>query len=944
MILLTLTSTDTLARDAGYQVEKGKIQAVVKEVMESQKDPRGKASKLQALEAYEAYILKHFEYKSDLKAEAMHRLGDLYMQLEVNTHQKKLKEYHDRLGLYLKGRLQDRPPRPRIDHAKSIVIYEEILKQYPNRTANDAVLYQLCHAYSDEGRRHQVVDTLKRLIAQYPKSPFRQEAYFRLGEFSFESQDYKKAVEAYREALQHPDEDFIEIALYKIGWSYFSLADHRRSIDSFISLLDRKAVRTETGQQRLLLYNFSETEGGLLKEVVHTLLLAFDELGGASQMVAYFREKGHRDYEDYLYRTLADLYASQERFAEAVTALETFMKAYPFHEEAPSFMISLIELQTKRKKVNLAVQAKEDLIQTFGAGSPWSKQVSNSARLKIEPTLKETAYELVLHYYAQAQKSKRQEDYEKAIGGSRRFLKDYSKTIEAAKVNFLLAEGLFELKQYEAAANEYEKTAYAYPLHAHTQDAAYNLLLTQEKLPQITIPNMTTAILKFCDRFPQDPRVPDLLLKAAQLASQQGDYATARQFTQKLLNTQPQGPNLYASQKLIATSYFEQKDYAQAAQQLKTLLSNSGRFQIPPKEQEELRTLLASSLYKQAELQKQKGMLQEAALGFLSIHAVAPNTEVAGNALLDGSILLGHLGQDEEAISALRKFLEAYPRSPHLDQAREQLALLYEKQGKYQEAIQLYEKLATSASGGPDPQQAAEWSLAIARLSGKTRDWPRAYRTLLAAAEGLPSNDERALEALHQAAKVKEQMGDPKQAQVLLGKVLERYSQQASPTSRMAYVAAQASFGLGEEQLKQFMEVRLTTPLETSLERKKQLLKEAVDYYSRTVDFKVPEYITAATYKVGLLFEEFRNALLESERPTGLTAEQMEQYNFLLEEQAYPFEEKAVTAYETNVRRAQEGGLYDEWIQKSYQRLAKILPAKYARDEMDEIITKKQLF
>jgi hypothetical protein len=234
--------------------------------------------------------------------------------------------------------------------------------------------------------------------------------------------------------------------------------------------------------------------------------------------------------------------------------------------------------------------------------------------------------------------------------------------------------------------------------------------------------------------------------------------------------------------------------------------------------------------------------------------------------------------------------------------------------------------------------------LAIARLSGKTRDWPRAYRTLLAAAEGLPSNDERALEALHQAAKVKEQMGDPKQAQVLLGKVLERYSQQASPTSRMAYVAAQASFGLGEEQLKQFMEVRLTTPLETSLERKKQLLKEAVDYYSRTVDFKVPEYITAATYKVGLLFEEFRNALLESERPTGLTAEQMEQYNFLLEEQAYPFEEKAVTAYETNVRRAQEGGLYDEWIQKSYQRLAKILPAKYARDEMDEIITKKQLF
>ncbi len=943
-VLLTIPSTAAQAREAGYQVEKGKIQAVVKEVMESQKDPRSKSSKLQALEAYEAYILKHFEYKSDLKAEAMHRLGDLYLQLELNTHQKKLKEYHDRLGLYLKGRLQDRPPSPRIDHAKSIVIYEEILKQYPNRTANDAVLYQLCHAYSDEGRIDQAIDALKRLVAQYPKSPFRQEAYFRMGEFSFEAQDYKKAIEAYREALQHPAEDFVEMALYKIGWSYFALADHRRSIDSFISLLDRKAVPTETGQRQLLLYNFSETEGELLKEVVHTLLLAFDELGGPSQMAAYFHDKGHRDYEDYLYRTLADLYTSQERLGEAVTALETFMEAYPLHEDAPNFMIGLIEIQTKRKKVNLAVQAKEDFIQTFGAGSPWSKHVSNSAKLKIEPTLKETAYELVLHYHAQAQKSKRPEDYEKAIDGSRRFLKDYPKTIEAAKVNFLLAEGLFELKRYEAAAAEYERTAYAYPLHAHTQDAAYNLLLAQEKLPQITIQNMTTAVLKFCDRFPQDPRVPDLLLKAAQLASRQGDYVTARQFSQKLLNTRPQGSNLYTAQKLIATGYFEQKDYAKAAQEVKALLSNTTGLQIPAKEQEELRTLLASSLYKQAEIQKQKGMLQEAARGFLSIHTVTPNTEVAGNGLLDGSILLANLGQEEEAISGLKQFLEAYPRSPYLDQAREQLALLYEKKEKYQEAIQLYEKLAASASGGKDPQQAAEWSLAIARLSEKARDWPKAYRTLLAAAEGLPSNDERALEALHRAAKVKEQMGDSKQAQALLGRVLERYSQQASPTSRMAYVAAQAGFGLGEERFKQFMEVRLTTPLEASLEKKRQLLKEAVDYYSRTVDFKVPEYITAATYKVGLLFEAFRNALLESERPAGLTAEQLEQYNFLLEEQAYPFEEKAVAAYETNVRRAQEGGLYDEWIQKSYQRLAKILPAKYARDEMDEMITKKQLF
>jgi len=941
-----------LARDPGYRVEKGKIQSVVKEVMESQKDPQGKSSKLQALEAYESYILKHFEYKSDLKAEAMHRLGDLYMQLEMNTHQKKLKEYYNRLGLYLKGRIQDRPPPPRINHTKSIVIYEEILKQYPSRVANDAVLYQLAHAYSDEGRTDEAGEVFNRLVTRFPKSPFRQEAYFRMGEFFFETQEFKKAIEAYREALPHQSalsasgrgEDFIEMALYKMGWAYYALSDYRRSIDTFLSLLDRKTTLTEAGQQQLLLYNFSETEGELLKEVIHTLLLAFDELGGATQMVTYFGEKGHRDYEDYLFRSLADLYISQERYSDAVTTLETFMKAYPSHEEAPSFMTTLIEVQTKRKKIGLTVRAKEDFIKSFGPGSSWSRQVSDAARLKIEPLLKETTYELALHHHAQAQKSQKQEDYEKAIAGSQRFLKNFPRAIEAAKVNFLLAEGLYELKRYEEAVREYEKTAYAYPLHAHTQDAAYNLLLTQENLPQLKATDMGTAILKFSERFPQDPRVPNLLLKATQLATRQGEYGVAREYAQKILATQPQGTARYVAQKLIATSYFEQEDYAQAAQGLKELLSNAGGLQIPKKDQEELRTLLASSLYKQAEAQKQKGQLQEAAKGFLSIHALMPDTEVAANALLDGAILQAKMGQEEEAILNLKKYLEVYPRSPHQDQAREQLALLYEKKARYQEAIQQYEKLAASTSGEKGSQGTVEWLLAIARLSEKTRDWPRAHRTLLAAAEALPLGDERTLEALYRAAKAKEQMGDTQQVQILLGKVLERYGQQTASTPLMAYVAAQASYGLGEERLKQFKSVRLTTPLEASLEKKRKLLNESLDYYSRTVDFKVPEFITAATYKVGVLFEDFRNALLESERPAGLTAQQLEQYNFLLEEQAYPFEEKAIEAYETNVRRAQEGGLFDEWIQKSYQRLAQILPARYARDEMDEIITQKQLF
>jgi len=71
---------------------------------------------------------------------------------------------------------------------------------------------------------------------------------------------------------------------------------------------------------------------------------------------------------------------------------------------------------------------------------------------------------------------------------------------------------------------------------------------------------------------------------------------------------------------------------------------------------------------------------------------------------------------------------------------------------------------------------------------------------------------------------------------------------------------------------------------------------------------------------------------MESERPPGLAGEALEQYDILLEEQAYPFEEQAIALHETNIARM-DNGLYDSWIEKSLQQLARLVPAQYAKLE-----------
>jgi hypothetical protein len=55
----------------------------------------------------------------------------------------------------------------------------------------------------------------------------------------------------------------------------------------------------------------------------------------------------------------------------------------------------------------------------------------------------------------------------------------------------------------------------------------------------------------------------------------------------------------------------------------------------------------------------------------------------------------------------------------------------------------------------------------------------------------------------------------------------------------------------------------------------------------------------------------------------------------MLEEQAYPFEEKAIAVHETNAQRI-SAGVYNVWVRKSMEKLAELMPVRYAKPEKGE--------
>ena len=134
---------------------------------------------------------------------------------------------------------------------------------------------------------------------------------------------------------------------------------------------------------------------------------------------------------------------------------------------------------------------------------------------------------------------------------------------------------------------------------------------------------------------------------------------------------------------------------------------------------------------------------------------------------------------------------------------------------------------------------------------------------------------------------------------------------------------------------RRFTVVKLNQPLVETMKLKRALMEEVIEVYTHAADYGVAEVTTAATYRLGEVYELFSADLMASERPMDLDAEALEQYELLLEEQVYPFEEKAIELYQVNTDRA-PAGVYDEWVQKSFDKLAGLMPARYAKWERSE--------
>jgi len=152
-------------------------------------------------------------------------------------------------------------------------------------------------------------------------------------------------------------------------------------------------------------------------------------------------------------------------------------------------------------------------------------------------------------------------------------------------------------------------------------------------------------------------------------------------------------------------------------------------------------------------------------------------------------------------------------------------------------------------------------------------------------------------------------------------------------TDRSRYLAAGAALVLAEQTYQQFAQLHLAQPFDESLAEKQRRMDVAMAAFEDLVTYEVAEVTAAATYYIAEIYLEFSVALLDSERPAGLSAAEKVDYELVIEEEAFPFEERAIEIHENNFDLL-SAGIFNPWVQKSLDKLAVMMPGRYAKSEM----------
>lgn len=832
--------------------------------------------------------------------------------------------------------------------------YDQIIDSGEFYQRMDELIYQTAKATKFVGNTEESIKRLKLLIGLYPRSLLVDESMFRLAEGYFELGDYSNAAAQYQKLLAFSQSKYFHLqAQYKLAWSEYRLDQLDNSGKFAIKVLEAFPEL----ENALSIDAVPEEKQDLVEDSFRLLSTIFSKQEGSKTLEEIQKLAGHKRYAYLLYDSLFRYYLTKDRFQDAAQVANAYTENYPTNYHAYQMALNEIKSYRAGKFEIQEWKAKEHLVEKFGLHTDYWAGLTPEQKLVVRPILVEHLLELAHLYYVRMQTAYEQQV---ALAASKTSDKntlqakassyhafgkqsaDYYLALVEARENsrmnggslYLAAEALFKAGEYQRSIDVYERAAYEQSGHADAVKAGYAAILTYEDLAKSYRPKMDPvtadlheksrreSVLRFTKYFPGATQTPALLNGLANEYFVEKDYNLAEKISSEVIAKPTASAEiLYASGLVNAHSNFELENYKAAEVAYERILGFK-----KAKDQSVLSERLAASIYKQAEQETMVGLSAEL---YLKVVDKVPNASIVPQALYDASSQFLQVNKWRQAIASLSVFQQRFPKHPLYNDASDKLVFAYIEN---KEPISAAEKLVEIAKTVGDKEKSSN-SLYRAAEIYLENDFRNLAMPLLASfIDRYPNKFDLSIEAhnLHIAYHAEQ---NNKDAKVEWQKKLVAYEKANAKnrTARSSSLASNAAFELTYADVENFESIKLSLPLKKSLEKKKKALKSVVSKLEGLSDYQDSVIMSAATYQIASIYRTLARDILSSERPKSLSALQLEQYNILLEEQAYPFEEQAMDIYKINIQKVSQGH-YDKWIERTFEVMAQMNPTEFERN------------
>ena len=937
---------------------------------------------------------------SKRRGELWLRLAELYVEKSRLIEYRLQQKYDEQIQQFQQGKTKKKPVLDlRASHEynrKAIQLYEWFLRDFPKDPKIDQALFFLGYNYFELDQPEKGKDYYKRLTTEFAKSSYVEESYFALGEYYFDREKWADALKNYEMVANNKRARLYSFALYKLAWCQYKTGRVKDALASLEKVI--RAGRVAKGTQDGSAGGVSRIR--LATEAQKDLVVFYAEAGSAKDARAYFEEVAGEKQTFNLLEKLAYYYADTGNREGARYIFRELIQERPNAPKAYDYQYQIVSMYTSTDKGEVFKAELYNWIQSYSPSSEWARANSKDKELvaKAHQLIETTLRNHVLQLHQTAQNSRVPNAQKAARAGYDLYFQTFKEGAHLDEMHFFYAELLFDMGDFQEAAQHYSYVAENAPKSQYYEKAVLNTVLSLEKgLPKEeqlkkqvegkldavpfgkNVADFEIASDRYVKAFPKGENVPAIRYKMGALYYYHNQFDRALDSFNGIIKNYPKSPYAQYSANLTLDIYNLKKDYGGLEKAGQELLSNEDLAKSSVGLQ--VKGVLQRASFKKAQDLEQSKDHAGAAAAYEDFAKKNPGGELATSASFNAAVNYEKAGDIGKAIAMYGLVLadNSNKNETLKKNSSRFVAALYEKTGQYKRAADAFEAYyaknekdkeaiaylynAAIIRDGMNQYQAAlnnyqkffdkgrgpeKWEalLLMAKIWERRNGISKAQEYYKQYYDARPGNPSGIIESAFKVSEIFGKKGRKQEAEDWCKKVIYQQKQFSTADKPVGVsYAAECKYGLVAKTYDELRSIKIPAnpaKQKAAVDQKLGLLNRLKEQLKDVIRYDDGYMVVNSLTLIGQAYQHMAASIYAVPEPKGLDAETLKQYRAGVDGIARPFTNEAIKNYEAAIEKGFKLEGYNEGLKTAQRELNRLVKDKYPDYGEKAVITKLQ--